>query len=194
MAESLQLILKSTLFASAKHLSINPDILEYGDENLSAFEICEIRYGVKAINGYRFRLGRVYCVDIKSVTGKLIKIRLVSLYRIRVKVLEDKYKQIIQALFANYFDKISLNFINSFHDKVDFDILGVVFSQEGILLNKNSLPIPWADVGNKNYWRYYSLFSKSNPNNNKSFYYLTDWNTAVLHSVLKHILNTKGLL
>lgn len=194
MAQSLQLTLKTTIFDKEKVLIINPDFIEFDSSSLSKFEIDELRYGVKAIKGYRFRIGRIYCIDIKSFSGNIIKIRLKSLYRIRRKKLGNKYKMILGALFENYINDISRRFIEKFNNGSDFNILGVTFTQEGLLLDKKPEIIPWSAIGTKNYRTYYSLFSNTDSKKYRIFQYLTDWNTIVLYTVSRSILKAKKLL
>jgi hypothetical protein len=190
----VRLILKPTIFDSEKNIVITPEAIEFDNTSLSKFEISELRYGVKAIRGYRFRIGRIYCVDIKSFTGVIIKIRLKSIYRIRKNQLGQKYKAILEAVFDNFINDISQSFIQKFKKGIDFNLLGVTFMQEGILLDKKYKIITWQDLGTKNYLSYYSLFSKEDSNKYKAFYYLSDWNTIVLYSVSRHILKEKKLL
>ena len=194
MAQPLTLTLKETIFNKESTINITPELLEYQNISFSKFEIDEIRYGVKAIDGYRFRIGRIYCIDVKSLSGTVLRIKLKSVYGIRKKVLGEKYRAIVNALFENYFNFVTQSFINLFENQVDFDILGITFTQEGILLDKKSQIIPWEDLGTKNYSRYYAIFSKENRNNYKALYYLEDWNTAVLYSVSRYILKAKKLL
>ena len=63
--------------------------------------------------------------------------------------------------------------------------------QAGIILDKKAQNIPWNDLRTKKNSRYYTIFSKENPDNYKAFYYLDDWNTAVLYSVSRYILKAK---
>ena len=194
MAQTLKLSLKSSIFHKAKQLIIEPEYIEFDDKSFSKFDIAEMRYGIKAIKGYRFRIGRVYCIDIKNLDGSIIKIRLKSLYRIRRILLGKKYKQIVETLFDNFINDISLSYIKKFNDKVNFILLGNSFTQEGIILSQTNEIISWFDLGSKDYYGYYSLFSITNPNKYAAFYYLTDWNTIVLYSVSREILKSKKLL
>ena len=100
----------------------------------------------------------------------------------------EKYKLILSALFENFLNDILLYLIAKFNHKIDFKLLGVVFTQEGIILDNKSDIISWFDLGTKNYWTYFSVFSTSDPNKYKAFQYLTDWNTVVLYSVTRHII------
>ena len=194
MGQFLTLTLKETIFNKESTINITPELLEYQNISFSKFEIDEIRYGVKAIEGYRFRIGRIYCIDVKNLSGTVLRIKLKSVYGIRKKALGEKYRVIVNALFENYFNHITQSFINLFENQVDFVILGITFTQEGIILDKKSQIIPWKDLGTKNYARYYAIFSKENRNNYRALYYLEDWNTSILYSVSRYILKAKKLV
>ncbi|MEI9959520.1 MAG: hypothetical protein WDM90_25100 [Ferruginibacter sp.] len=99
MPQIHEFIVKPSLFASPKKLSIQPAFIEFNNINFSKLEIAELRYGVKAIKGYRFVIGRTYCIDIRNTDGKIIKLRLSSLYSVRKKLLNEKYATIVNALF-----------------------------------------------------------------------------------------------
>jgi hypothetical protein len=191
MSKSIELLVRPTIFDKEKTLIITPEFIEFDNTNLSKFEISELRYGVKAIKGYRFRIGRIYCIDVKNFTGTIVKIRLKSIYRINKKKLGQKYKIIVEALFENFFNDMSNSFIKNFYDGIEFDLAGIKFKKEGILIDKKSEIISWEDLGTKNYSTYYFMFSKSNPNKYKAVNYLTDWNTSVLYSVSRTILKAK---
>ncbi|MDE3184583.1 MAG: hypothetical protein KGM16_14285 [Bacteroidota bacterium] len=194
MSQPLTIPLKETVFDKENTLVITPESIEYKNASLSKFDVDEIRYGVSFIRGYSFYIGRIYCIDIKSHSGTIIKIRLKSLYGIRKKRLCKKYSIIVDALWENYMRDVAENFINFYKNKIDFDLLGIIFSQAGIQLSKQSDLVPWEDVGTKNYSRYYAIFSKENPHNYKAFYYLEDWNTSILYYVSRYILKAKKLV
>lgn len=194
MSAQLKLELKSNFFGEKKELTIDKEFLKFDDKNFSKLEIAEIRYGIKAIQGYEFRIGRIYCIDVRNVTGDIIKIRLMSVYHINKKRLKNKYLSILNALFENYINELSSVFIKMFNNKIDFSILGVNFTDQGIQLKDKDSIITWDDLGTKNYARYYSLFSKSDKNKYRAFYYLEDWNTSVLYSVSRSILHAKKLI
>jgi hypothetical protein len=194
MVQSLQLTIKSSVFDKSKILNIDPEFIELGTKSLTKFEIAELRYGVEAIRGYRFNIGRSYCIEIRSVTGTVMKIRLRSLYGIKKKKLGQQYLLILNTILKFYIDDICKSFYTKFNNKITFSILGVTFTQQGILIEKNVDLIDWQDLGVKNYWSYYSLFSKTNPDKHKIFKYLTDWNTIVVEKLSKHILREKNLL
>jgi len=194
MAQLHEFIVKPSLFASPKKLSIHPAFIEFNNINFPKLEIAELRYGVKAINGYRFVIGRTYCIDIRNADGKIIKLRWSSLYSVRKKLLNQKYAAIVNALFENYFNEIITNFIQSFFDRASFILLGNTFTQEGIILSKTDEVIDWNDVGTRDFRNYFLIFSKSQSDKYSSFYYLADWNTIVLKTVTRYILESKGMV
>jgi hypothetical protein len=194
MPQTIKLHLKTSLFHKEKQLLITPEYIEFDNTNFSKFDIAEIRYGVKAIKGSHFVIGRTYCIDIKSLAGQVTSIKLVSLYRIRRNLLWKKYKKIVEALLDNFINDLVATSTRDFNNGRDFMLLGNVFMQEGVLLHNSNDIIPWEDLGTKNYYQYYSLFSKANPNKYASFYYLTDWNTVQLLMVSREILIAKNLM
>jgi hypothetical protein len=199
MNTKIEFTVKSSIFDRSRQLTIDPEYLEFDDHDLGSSlpvrflkeEIEGIKYGVKGIRGYRFRIGRIYYIDIKSFSGEVIKVRLKSIYRVRVKRLEAKYGQILKALFANYFNEIARRYLELFRSGEPFEMLGVSFSAEGVLFDEKIGIIPWEFLGTKKYWTYYALFSETNPEHYKAFNYVDQWNAAVLHSVTEGILKMK---
>lgn len=194
MPQSIILILKASLFEKSKTIIVNPKFMSFGTVSFSKPDIAGIRYGIKAINGYWFRIGRIYFIDIRSAAGAVIRIRFKSIYRINKNKLEQKYKIILNALFDNYINDISRKLIDKFNAKIEFSFLNVSFTQLGIILENHDKLIYWEDVGSKNYWTYYILYSIKNPADYNKFEYLSDWNVAILYSVSRHILHKKNLL
>lgn len=201
MSNRLEISVKSSILDRHRKLTIDENYIQFDDKDHvdahpTRFEkenIIGIRYGVAPINGYRFYIGRIYCIDIKNESGKIIKLRLKSIYGVRKKLLGEKYVKIVNALFDNYYEDLIRHYINLFNNQLPFELLKVQFTVEGIGLKQNEDIIPWNDLGTRNYIRYYSLFSKSNPNHYRTFEYLEEWNTGILYAVSRYILREKGL-
>jgi len=194
MSRSLTLTIKETALSRRQKLVITAESVEFKNKSLPKCDIDEIRYGVKFISGFEFYIGRIYCIDIKSLSGVVMKVRLTSLYGVRKKRLDRKYSMIIDALWDNHMREVAESFITLFKNEITFELLGILFSQAGIQLTKQSKLIPWEDVGTKDYYRYYAIFSKTNPHNYKAFFYRDDWNTGILYSVSRYILGVKKLV
>jgi hypothetical protein len=199
--ETLQLTIKSSILDRTRQLTISRTYLEFDDRSSVGSEptrflkeeIEGFRYGVKAIHGYQFVIGRIYCIDINNTKGKIIKIRLKSLYGVRKNELGEKYISIINALLEYFFDDIAQSFLQQFAKNESFSILGVNFNSQGVRLKKNNQSITWDDLDTKSFISYFALFSKANPNLYWAFEYLNDWNTTILEGVSRQILNEKNL-
>jgi len=194
MRQSLKYTIKPFLLSSTKQLTIEPSYIEFdGKIKFLKNEVAAIRCGIKGIRGYSFNIGRIYCIDIKNTQGQIMKIRFRSFYGIRREILDDMYRKIIQAVHNNFLHDISNAYFNKFVQKEEFEILGVNFTQDGLILDKKWEMLPWLDVSTKNYSTYYAIFSMTEPTKNKTFKYIADWNTSVLYSASRGILKSKGL-
>ena len=202
MSEPLDILIKSSIFDRERLLRLSPDYLEFEDKDLksapplrfNADEISAFRCGVKWINGYEFTIGRIYCVDIKSESNKIISLRLKSIYGIRKELLFKKYFNIIDSLYDLYFGNKVHQFIIDFNQGKVIDICGVQFSENGVALDKKSKYFPWDDVGTKSYQTYFAIYSKSKPDNYKAFEYNHEWNVWLLPSFSNAILKAKGYI
>jgi hypothetical protein len=201
MNQPIQLFIKSSILDRERQLTVDNDFIEFDNKDLISdpptrllkSDIIGLRYGIKWINGYQFVIGRIYCIDLLSADKEILRIRLKSIYGIRKQQLTEKYGIIVNALYDNFFDDVTRNYLNQFSDKRDFELANIFFTQTGLTLDSKSEIIPWEDIGTKSYSTYYAIFSKSNPTRYKTIEYLNDWNTGVLYSVSREILMDKGL-
>jgi hypothetical protein len=201
MNQPLHIKLRSSVLDRERQLIIEPGFIEFDDTELKYSsptkfykeEIIEWRYGIKWIRGYQFYIGRIYCIDLKNTAGKIIKLRLKSIYGIRRRLLQNKYSLIWNAIQSNFFTNIAHRQLEKFQSKGNVEVLGVLFNNDGIILDRKSKLIPWLEVGTKNYTRYFAIYSITNPDQYKAFEYLNDWNTSILYSVSRSILKSKNL-
>ena len=199
--QPLQLTIKSSIFDRDRLLTIDTNFIEFDDNDLITkpptkflkSDIKSFRCGITWIKGYQFIIGRIFFIDIKDKSDKIIKLRLKSIYGIRKKLLTDKYAQIITTLHDNFFDDIARQYLTQFDNNNDFELGGLFFSQKGLSFDKNSAFIPWENIGTSSYWIYYTIYPKTDANAYKSFEYLHDWNARTVYSVSRQILKNKGL-
>ena len=197
--EKQELMVRSSVLSRTRLLVIDPEYMEFDDQDrvseaptrFRRADIEGLRYGVKSIRGYRFRIGRIYCIDIRDVSGHIIKIRLKSLYRVRLKLLEQKYLEIVNALFRYYFHKMIWGYVEQFRDGQPVELLGVSLNREGVLFDEKVGRISWDFLGTRRYWHYYTLYSEESRENYRAFVFLDDWNAGVLRGVLEVILKEK---
>jgi|GEM_PF-6627274 len=118
----LDFMIRSTIFDRPRLLILDPHYVQFDDQDKASEppthflteEIEAFRYGVKAIRGYRFRIGRIYSIDIRDVAGRVIKIRLKSVYGVRVKQLNYKYTSIVNYLYQCYFHPVTVAYYQQF--------------------------------------------------------------------------------
>ena len=200
MSESTEITFKPTFFTKRQKIVLNPDFIEFyqspEDRNpikFSKLEIDGFRFGVRWVSGYQFYIGRIYCIDIKNTAGKIIKVRLKSMYKINVKQLRKKYNVITNTVFKFYFTDSVLQYLKAFNYKQPLSILNVQFNQTGIIVD-NKHDIEWNNLDIKSYTRYIAISTKENSNIYKPYDYIIDWNVWVLYNVIKQILKNKKLL
>jgi len=197
--EKLEFMVRSTILDRPRLLVIDKDYIEFDDQDrvsevptrFSKTEIEGLRYGVKPIRGYRFRIGRIYCIDIRDKSGRVIKIRLKSVYLVRRKLLEEKYQQITNALFRYFFHDMTRHHLRQFREGRPVELLGVSLNSHGVLFDKKVGWVGWEFLGTKRYWHYYTLYSEESPNDYRAFVFLDDWNAGVLRGLIEVILKEK---
>jgi hypothetical protein len=103
-------------------------------------------------------------------------------------------------LWDYYFIDIIDDCINKHKNDEEFRIGDVTFTKENIelnisgIFNQKKVSIPWNKIRTKSYYSYFSIYSIENPSDiNRGYNYKEDWNTNVLHSVLRTILRDKGI-
>jgi hypothetical protein len=200
MDEVQEIIFKPAFFGDEQKLILNPEFIEFykspNDVNpirFSKLEIDGFRFGVKWLRSYKLVFGRIYCVDIKSTSETIIKIRLTSVYKIRAKELHKKYNLIVSAMLQYYASELVSQYLKLFNYKQPFSILNVYFNQLGIVLN-DKYNIEWNNIDVKTYTRYVAISTKNKSEIYKAFNYMEEWNTLVLYNVLRLILKSKNLL
>ena len=197
----LEYTVRSTILDQSRLLVIDPEYIEFDDQNLvsatpTRFQKSEIeglRYGVKGIHGYRFRIGRIYCIDVRDVSGRIIKIRLKSVYRVRRKLLGDKYQEITNSLLKYYFHDMIRGYLQQYQEGQSVELLGVKLNSHAVLFDEKVGWVSWGFLGTKRYWHYYTLYSEESPDNYRAFVFMEDWNAGVLRGLIEVILKEKSL-
>ena len=202
MEEIKTIIKRGGLDNLKRELIINPDFIQFEDTDSKTtsptrFEkesITEYRYGVEWFSGFYLPVGLQFKVHLRNSENKIIKINFRSFYGYRKKELALLLSNIVDALWEFYFAGVADNFLRKLHDGESIEIGDARISSEGITLKKKGSRkvqenfIPWNDVGTQNYQSYFAIFSKNTPTINGAYYYMSDWNTAILFSIVRAIL------
>ncbi|MDR3693979.1 hypothetical protein [Mucilaginibacter sp.] len=188
-----------------RQLVITSDFIQFEDNNgfdlFTVFQkedICEYRYGINWISGYQFTIGREYVIFVRNSSDQVMKISFKSLYGRRKKEYHRLSNNILNTLWDYFFSPITNQLYDEFKKSADITIGRATLTSSGIFVAENGLVktekkmIPWENMEIRSYQTYFAVFSTINPAKiNAAFSYLNDWNTLVLHSIVKHILNKR---
>jgi len=196
---TLEVMIRSTILDRPRQLILDPDYIQFDDQDkvsepptrIAAEEIEGLRYGVKPIRGYQFRIGRIYCVDIRDISGRIIKIRLKSVYRVRVKKLSHKYASIVNYLYQCYFHPVTLVHYEQFQLGKEVELCGIRLNKNGVLFDEKVGWVSWDFIGIKRYWHYFTLYSEELPDQYRAFVPIDIWNTSILRQLVEMILKEK---
>lgn len=197
--QGMEFMVRASILDRPRRLTLDPGFVEFDDKDLVSAaptrflknEIEGVRYGIKPIQGYLFRIGRIYCVDIRDAGGRVLKIRLKSVYRVRRKLLGNKYQAIANAVFRYYLHDKIRHHVERFRAGHSVELLGIDLDSQGVLFDEKAGRISWHFLGTKRYWHYYTLFSEAEPGHYRAVVFLEDWNAGVLQGVIEAILKDK---
>ncbi len=196
-------IRRGILDNAPRKLILNPEYIKFENNdsitNLNTTfykdEISEFRFGMKWIS-LEVTFGREYFIYIKNKESKVLKINFRTYFGNKKTEYQNLYREIIINLEKLYFGDIVDKYLKMFVENENFQIGEANFSKENISMKVNGTEkaISWDKVKFKEYYTYFAIYSSENPESiNKGFYYLEDWNSLVLNSVLKSILKHKGI-
>ena len=188
-----------------RQLVITPEFVQFEDKSgespFTTFkrgEISGYRYGINWIRGYKFTFGREYVVYIQNSSSDVLKINFRSFYGIKRKEYHHLYINIQNTLWDFYFGQIGGKLIAQFNIGEPISIGRAVINRDGVIvdeggmLNADKELIPWNGLKIKEYYTYLAIYSAHEAAKiNATFSFLKDWNTVLLFSVVKRILQDK---
>lgn len=120
-----------------------------------------------------------------------------SIFGRRVQKNHTLYAQIIDDVWEFYFRDIVAGYLHKFDEGESFSIGNIRIWSDGLTLRgtlAKDIFLPWEKVRTANYQTYFSIRSSDDQANiNTAFNYLEDWNTAVLHDVVRSILHAREI-
>lgn len=205
--EPLNVIIKRGITDyNERQLIINNEVIKFENKNITnntfttftKNEISGYRFGVKWIS-LEITLGREYVIEILKKDGTILKINFKTYFRYKLQKRYELYLQILNALWEFHFIDIVNDYIDQYNNGSKFQIGNVIFCEKGVtiktsILKKEGVLIEWNNVRTHDYKSYFSIYSKENPSKiNRGYSYLDDWNTNILYSVLRAILDHKNI-
>lgn len=174
MKEQKFIIKRGISDRNERQLILNEELMSFENKDYiyDAFttfkkdEIIAFRYGIKWISifGYDFK------IFVKNADNKQIQIDFATYFHRNKSNYLENYQRILNSLWEFYFLNISNEFIQKFHDEIDFEIANVFFNSAGILykngiINLSIIEIPWEKVRTFNYERHFVIAHADNPEN-----------------------------
>lgn len=188
-----------------RRLLITPELISFEGKNISdpfskdklttflRSDVSAFRYGIKWISGYQFTIGREYLIFIRNTAGKELKISFKSFYGVRKKECRQQNQEIINALWEFFFRGMTERYYQEFRTGLPVKIGMVTLMAASVAIGEEGKPqkiIPWENVRLKQYATYAAIFSAIEPAKQyAALSYLNDWNTFVLYTLIKLILD-----
>ncbi|KFF01135.1 hypothetical protein IX39_11130 [Chryseobacterium formosense] len=192
-------IIRGLFDTRKRQLIIDENFLKFEnkDHNQDLFtvipkeEIAGIRYGVHFIKGLEFYIGREYQIFIRTKAGKELKIFFKLFYKRKLEEKHQLFCDIVDALWAYYFNDILNIYIDQFNNNQNFSLAGILFKNNCIQFDKKE--ILYSDLAVKNYHHYLVLCSTKDQYTNKMMNYLKDKDAVILNEILNCIIKNEQL-
>jgi len=198
-------IQRGPIDSKKRQLIITRDFIQFEDKSgvdpftiFQKEEIGEYCYGINWIRGFEFTIGREYVILIRNSSRQTMKIGFKALYGRRKKEYHKLSNDILNTLWDFFFSPITNEHYDKFKKGADVAIGRATLTKEAIIVDEGGLiksekkVIPWDNMEIKSYQTYFAIFSMIEPSKTyATFSYLKDWNTLVLHSIVKFILDKR---
>ncbi|MDO3640957.1 hypothetical protein [Mucilaginibacter sp. L3T2-6] len=154
---------------------------------IAAEKIAAFRFGVSAMRGYAFIIGRRHFIELKDLDGNVYKIQFTSYYGIRRDVYTKVWSEIITQLWNYYFRGICSGQFQLYKKLQVFDFAGIEFLYDGVRWDKKN-KLLWHELALSRYRTYFTIHHHENPKQYKSFSFASDWNALLLQELLMQII------
>src|SRR5579862_1731939 len=142
---------KRTLFGAPRQLIIAPLYLEMEGPLTSTLftkdDIEGLRFGVTDFRYYLIPISKTYNIEIKSSQGKIILIRMHSLFGIGTQKNRNLFIQIHKQIQQSYFNDMAIHYVRLLNGGLTFELAGAFLTEEGVLIRKDKPLIPWSRTG-----------------------------------------------
>jgi hypothetical protein len=200
-------IRRGILDNAPRKLILNPKYIKFESNDLAInpfitfeyHEITEFRFGMKWIS-LEVTFGREYFIYIRNNKKEVMKINFKTYFGNKKTEYQNLYREIIINLEKLYFGNIVDEYLKKYQREESFKIGEVSFSKDFVkigvsrILKDSENIILWKNLRIKEYQTYITIYSVEDPKNiNRVYSYFEDWNSLVLCSFLKSILNYKQI-
>jgi hypothetical protein len=185
---------QKTPLSVSRLLTIDPLYLEFegalANIRFTKEDIEGFRSGITGFRFYMIPISRTYNIEIKNSQGKIIFIRMHSFFGIGNRRIKKLFIQIYKKIQKAYFNEMAIHYVRLLNTGLTYELAGTMLSDEGILLKKEKLPVPWIRIGLASYYQSCSIYDIADPQHFRSFDYWHDWNASLLRSVIDYKIRT----
>jgi hypothetical protein len=181
---------KRSPLGTRRDLTIDPLYLEFegplANTRFTKEDIEAFRFGVSGFRYSFFTLNKSYNIEVKNSQGKIMLIRMHSIFGIGSKKIQRLFIKIHNQIQRSYFNDMAIHYVRLLKSGLTYELAGVMLTNEGILLRKDNAVVPWFRIGLKNYFQSCSIYDLGNPQHVRSFDYWHDWNASLLRAVVDY--------
>jgi len=184
--------LQSFSFSDNSELRITDSQIEFENSwgTITSLAPVAFRYGTSPIDIYEFRIGYKYLIQVLTESNRTISIPIKNYFGIGREKAYSKYAKIINCLLSAHFENIFQEVISKYNDGNNFvfdDKYSV--TGDGLLIGSKEKFIPFGEMEIEERFDHFIVNSTTNPRLFTNIYYLKTWNSSMIYSLLKSILN-----
>ena len=178
------------MFSAPRLLTVAPLYLEMegplASTRFTKEDIEGLRFGVTLIRYYLLPISKTYNIEIKNSQGKIILIRMHSLFSVGYRKNRNLFIQIHKQIQQFYFNDMAIHYVRLLNGGLTFELAGAFLTEEGVLIKKDKPLIPWSRTGLATRFHSCSVYDKEDLRHFRSFDYWHDWNASLLRSVVDY--------
>jgi hypothetical protein len=145
-----------------------------------------LRFGVTLFRYFFIPISKSYNIEIKSSQGKVITIRMHTLFGIGNHKIRSLFIGIHKQIQQTYFNDMAIHYVRLLKGGLTFELAGAFLTSEGVLIKKDKNLIPWLRTGLATRFHSCSIYDKADLRHFRSFDYWHDWNASLLRSVVDY--------
>lgn len=187
--------LASGLLGQRSKLLLTEDYLEFENNGLvvrmNKEDIEDFKHGVDGIVWYEFTVGRQFSITFRDKKKNELKVVFKNYFGLHNNY-SQVYTNMVDTIWKYYHHDIVSLYLDKYDSHGEVKIKGIKINQQGIELGKENLHLLWDQVGIKEYYRYFAIFNKENPQVHVRVSF-NEYETEILWSVVNTIVKEKEI-
>lgn len=189
--------LKSGILDRQRKLFLSEDFVEFENRDLKGHEftrlnkadIVDFKHAMDWLVWYKFTVGRKFSITFKDRKNNELRIVFKS-YLGANSHYSQIYSEVVDFIWQYYHQDIVNKHLDKYYNSEELTVQGITIDHNGIELPNVRKHLSWNDVGIKEYYKYFAIYHKDNPQTHFRVSY-NEYETETLWSILKTILKEK---